>query len=261
MKTENNGQSVKSFKVDKLSVNVYRNRQDLGQVVADTVAVKMPELLTKQDQVAMVLAAAASQNEFLDYLGIASGIDWPRVVVFHMDEYIGLPDKHPQRFANYLSKQIFDRVKPGKVHFLDGNSNPPELEINRYTKLLQENPLDIACIGIGENGHIAFNDPAFADFKDPYLVKLVEPDLTSRLQQVHDGCFHSLEEVPTQAYTLTIPALIAAKWIYCSVPGPTKRQAVKKTLEGPISTSCPASILRTFGNTMLFLDEDSAKDI
>ncbi len=250
-----------SFSVDKLNVNIYPNRVEMGRGVANAVALKIQELLQKQERVSIVFPAAASQNELLDSLSVIPGIDWSRVVSFHMDEYIGLGAQHPQLFGNYLNKRIFDRVKPGKVFLLNGQANPLEQEIERYTKLLREYPLDLACLGIGENGHIAFNDPAVADFNDPVWVKLVEPDLTSRMQQVHDGCFQSLEEVPTQAFTLTIPALIAAKWVYCTVPGATKRQAVQKTLRGNVSTSCPASILRTLDHAALFLDLDSAADI
>ena len=251
----------KKFTVDKLEVNIYPDRAEMGRGVAQAVASKIKELLAKQERVSMVFAAAASQNEFLDSLAVIPGIDWSRVVAFHMDEYIGLPAGHPQLFGVYLSKKIFDRVKTGKVFLLDGQTTSLEREMERYTQLLREYPLDIACIGIGENGHIAFNDPGIADFNDPVLIKRVEPDLTSRNQQVHDGCFQSLAEVPTQAYTLTIPALIAAKWVYCTVPGSTKRRAVYNTVRGEVTPDCPASVLRMVEHAALFADRDSAADI
>ncbi len=251
----------KQFSVDNLKVNIFPDRAEMGRGVADAVASKIKELLAKQERVSMVFAAAASQNEFLDFLATIPGIDWSRVVVFHMDEYIGLPAGHPQLFGVYLCKKIFDRVKPGKVFLLDGQTTTLEREMERYTQLLREYPLDIACIGIGENGHIAFNDPGIADFNDPVLIKRVEPDLTSRNQQVHDGCFQSLAEVPTQAYTLTIPALIAANWVYCTVPGSTKRRAVYNTVRGEITPDCPASVLRVVEHAALFVDRDSAADI
>ncbi len=256
---EHNAQ--KQFSVDKLKVNIYPDRAEMGRGVADAVASKIKELLAKQERVSMIFAAAASQNEFLDFLATIPGIDWSRVVVFHMDEYIGLPAGHPQLFGVYLCKKIFDRVKPGKVFLLNGQTTSLEQEMERYTQLLREYPLDIACIGIGENGHIAFNDPGIADFNDPVAIKLVEPDLTSRNQQVHDGCFQSLAEVPTQAYTLTIPALTAASWVYCTVPGSTKRQAVFNTVRGEVTPACPASILRMIEHAALFVDRDSAADI
>lgn len=253
--------TINSFKVDQLLVNVYSSRLKMGKAVAAAVGEKIKELLTKQNEVSMVFAAAASQGEFLDALCTESGIDWSKVIVFHMDEYIGLPENHSQRFGNWLKNRIFDRVKPGKVFLIDGNANYPEEELLRYTQLLKEYPVDITCMGIGENGHIAFNDPAFADFNDPLLIKIVEPDEISRRQQVNDGCFITFEEVPTRAFTLTIPALINAKSIYCTVPGLAKSEAVRRTLFDEISTACPASIIRNHPNTVLFLDPDSAQKI
>ncbi len=258
---DNTAGAINSFKVDRLLVKVYQNRFEMGKAVGLAVAEKMKELLVKQDQVSMVFAAAASQGEFLTVLSDVQGINWSKVTVFHMDEYLGLPEHHPQLFGNWLKNRIFDRVKPGKIFLIDGNKNPPEQELDRYTQLLKEHPLDIACIGIGENSHIAFNDPAFADFNDPLLIKIVEPDATSRRQQVHDGCFATFEEVPTRAFTLTIPALTKANWIYCTVPGSTKTEAIRRTLTEEISTACPASILRNHPNAALFLDMESAQKV
>lgn len=251
----------KSFKVDHLEVNIYSNRSELGQNAGLRVAEKLKELLAVQESVAMVFAAASSQNEFLDTLSSVPGIDWPRVVAFHMDEYIGLPEKHPQLFANYLRSRIMDKVRPGRVFFLNSNPESPLAEVERYSKLLKEHPLDISCLGIGENGHIAFNDPEFADFNDPADVKVVAPNQTSRMQQVHDGCFKGLADVPTKAFTLTIPVLTGAKWVFGAVPGSTKKDAVQQTLAGPIATTCPASILRKHAHAVLFLDKDSAAEL
>jgi glucosamine-6-phosphate deaminase len=253
--------AIKSFKVGQLQVNIYQNRLAMGQAASVAVAKKIQELLATQNQISMVFAAAASQAEFLATLSTTPGIDWSKVVAFHMDEYLGLPDNHPQRFGNWLQTRIFNRVKPGKVFLINGNANPPEQEMARYTQLLRNHPLDIACIGIGENGHIAFNDPAFADFNDPLAIKVVAMDATSRHQQVHDGCFETFEQVPTHAFTLTIPALTSANWIYCTVPSSAKNEAVRRTLTGTISTDCPATILRNHPNAALFLDPDSAKNI
>jgi len=253
--------TIKSFKVDKLHINVYQNRLDMGQAAGEAVAAKIKQLLTIQEKVSVIFASAFSQEEFLTALSVVPGIDWSKVVAFHMDEYIGLPKDHPQLFGNWLKRKIFNRVNPRKVYFINGNANPPETEITRYTNLLKDNPPDITCLGIGENGHIAFNDPEFADFNDPFFIKIVEPDATSRLQQVHDGCFKTFEEVPTRAFTLTIPALISAKWVYCTVPGPTKKAAVSKTVKGEISTDCPATILKRHENAVLYLDADSASEL
>ncbi|MBA7517836.1 Glucosamine-6-phosphate deaminase [subsurface metagenome] len=253
--------AIKSFKVDKLLINVYQNRLDMGQVAGEAVATKIKQLLTIQKKVSVIFASAFSQEEFLTALSVVPRIDWSKVVAFHMDEYIGLPKTHPQLFGNWLKRKIFNRVNPGKVYFINGNANHPEIEINRYTNLLRDNPPNITCLGIGENGHIAFNDPEFADFNDPFFIKIVEPDATSRLQQVHDGCFKTFKEVPTRAFTLSIPALISAKWVYCMVPGPTKKAAVSRTVRGEISTGCPATILRKHKNAVLYLDADSASEL
>lgn len=249
---------INSFVSEKLIVKIYSNRATMGQEAGQAVASGMLEMLKKKD-LTMVFAAAPSQNEFLATLSKSPGIEWKRVTAFHLDEYVGLPGTAPQNFGRFLRERLFDKVRPGKVHYLNGIAEDPEAECDRYAALLKDHPFDIACIGIGENGHLAFNDPPVADFNDPRLVKMVDLDLASRRQQVHDGCFRDIESVPQKAMTLTIPAIFSAKFIYCMVPGPTKADAVKKTLEGPIATDCPAGILRKHGNATLFLDQDSAK--
>lgn len=249
-------QPIKQETVDSLKVRVYRNRNEMGEAAGAEVASKIKELLMKRQTVRMIFAAAPSQNEMLDRLASDSDIDWQRVTAFHMDEYIGLPDGAPQAFSRYLRKRLFDRVKPGTVHLID-SANPVAEECSRYEALLREAPIDIVCLGIGENGHIAFNDPPVADFHDPLLVKAVELDPVCRRQQVNDGCFRTLEEVPTYALTLTIPALLSGAHLFCVVPGPTKRQAVARTLRGPISTACPSTALRRHTDCTLYVDRDS----
>jgi glucosamine-6-phosphate deaminase len=219
----------------------------------------MRQILKMRGILSIVFASAPSQNEFLEELSQSPGIDWSKVTAFHLDEYIGLSSEARESFGNFLRTGLFEKVRPGNVYYLNGMATNLEDECKRYTVLLKEYPLDIACVGIGENGHLAFNDPPFADFQDPLLVKVVELDLVSRQQQVRDGCFKNLQEVPQKAITLTIPAILSAKFIYSMVPGPTKAEAVKRTLEGPISTDCPATILRKHENTIAFLDEDSAR--
>ncbi|MBM4339077.1 MAG: glucosamine-6-phosphate deaminase [Deltaproteobacteria bacterium] len=247
-----------SFKVDRLKVDIFEDRKTMGRAAGQAVASKMKEMLQKKD-LFMVFASAPSQNEFLETLSKSPGLEWKRVTAFHLDEYVGLSETAPQNFGRFLRETLFDKVHPGKVHYLNGMAKDPEAECERYAALFKNQPFDIACIGIGENGHLAFNDPPVADFKDPKLVKVVELDLTSRQQQVNDGCFRTLKEVPKKAMTLTLPTILSAKFIYCMVPGPSKADAVKKTLEGPITTDCPASILRKHKNATLFLDQDSAK--
>jgi glucosamine-6-phosphate deaminase len=192
-------------------------------------------------------------------LSQSAGIGWSHVTAFHLDEYLGLSEKAPESFGNFLRARLFEKVHPGKVHSLNGMVVDLEAECKRYSDLLEEHPLDIACIGIGENGHLAFNDPPSADFQDPRRVKVVELDPVSRQQQIRDGCFANLEEVPKKAITLTIPAILSARFIYCIVPASSKAEAVKRTLEGPISPSCPASVLRTHPEAVLFLDTSSAR--
>jgi glucosamine-6-phosphate deaminase len=170
-----------------------------------------------------------------------------------MDEYVGLSREEPQSFGRFLSDALFDVVKPGEVHFIDGTKGPME-ECERYATLIRAAPLDIVCLGIGENGHIAFNDPPVADFDDPETVKPVQLDEASRRQQVNDGLFSGIEEVPTCALTLTIPALMSGAHLFCVVPGSTKRSAVECALRGPVTTECPASVLRRHPHCILYVD-------
>ena len=250
--------AIRIMKVEKLQARVYGDRQALGRAAGEAVIAKLKELLP-QKPVTMIFAAAQSQVDFLETLAAAKGIDWARVNAFHMDEYIGLPGTAPQSLGRWLRDRFLDRVRPGKVHLLDGMVKDPQQECERYSTLLKASPPDITCMGIGENGHLAFNDPPFADFQDPKMVKIVEPDLVSRHQQVSEGVFASLEAMPKAAYTLTIPTLLSATWIYCMVPGPRKAAAVKRTLDGPIATECPATILRRHERTVVYLDRESAK--
>jgi glucosamine-6-phosphate deaminase len=249
--------AVRVMKVEKLQARVYVDRGALGRAAGEAAAVKLRELLAEKP-VSVIFAAAPSQNEFLGTLVAAKGIDWSQVTAFHMDEYVGLPGTAPQSFGRWLRDRIFDKVKPGKVHYLDGMAKDAGQECARYTALLKAAPPDVTCMGIGENGHLAFNDPPVADFQDPEAVKVVELDLASRRQQVNDGCFDTLDAVPKTAMTLTIPTLLSAPWIYCMVPGPRKAPAVKRTLEGAIATECPATVLRQHERAVLFLDRDSA---
>lgn len=246
------------FKVDSLVVKIFPTRREMGEKAAVEVAGKIKDLLEKKEQVNIVFAAAPSQNEFLHFLVEQKGMNWSRVNAFHMDEYIGLPDDAPQNFGNFLKEKIFDKIHFGSVHLLRGRATDPKLECKRYADLLASYPTDIVCMGIGENTHIAFNDPHVADFKDKELVKIVDLDNACRQQQVNDGCFEKIEQVPNEAVTLTIPALLNAKFIYCIVPGKNKSNAVSLTLTQEISEKYPASILRRHQNSQMFLDDDSA---
>jgi len=246
------------FKVDALLVKIYPTRKEMGTNAAGEVAQKLRSLLQQKEQVNVLFAAAPSQNEFLQSLVEEEDIDWKRLNAFHMDEYIGIPGDAPQCFSNFLKEKIFDKVSFGSLHFLNGNNPDPKAECKRYADLLKRYPTDIVCMGIGENTHIAFNDPHVADFKDLEMVKIVSLDLICRQQQVNDGCFQSLDLVPVSALTLTIPALLNADFIYCMVPGKNKTDAVMLTLSEAISEKYPASILRRHKCSEMFLDNDSA---
>lgn len=250
---------VKELRVNNLTVEVHESREELGKAAAAFTASLIRKLLAENQEISMVFAAAPSQNEFLTALAEMPNVEWNRIRAFHLDEYLGLPSEAPQRFSRYLQKHIFGRVPFMEVHYIDpGREEAPEGICARYRRLLDRYPLDIACIGIGENGHIAFNDPPVADFQDPCKVKVVRLDEACRKQQVNDGCFSTLGQVPTHAITLTIPAVMAAQAVVCVVPGERKRKAVYQALRGEISTTCPASILRTHPQARMFLDRESA---
>lgn len=250
----------KNFTQDCLQVQIYKTRREMGEAAAMDLQKAIAAVLKEKDYCNMIFAAAPSQHEVLEGLVNSPNIDWSRVNAFHMDEYIGLTADAPQGFANFLRRELFERVPFAGVNCLDSTAQP-ELEAVRYEALLRENPIDIVVMGIGENGHIAFNDPHVALFEDPVLVKPVALDDTCRMQQVHDGCFAKKADVPEMAMTLTIPALISAKQVFCIVPAKTKAQAVYDTLCGPVDESCPASILRRHSAAKLYLDADSASQL
>jgi len=253
------GDMVREFSVGKLKVRVFLDRRKMGKSAGKAVAEKMKKILKMKGSLSIVFASAPSQNEFLEELGQSPLIHWSQVNAFHLDDYVGLSSGAKESFGHFLRVKLFEKVRPGQVYYLNGMAENLEAECKRYADLLKDHPLDIACIGIGENGHLAFNDPPFADFQDPRLIKVVDLDLASRQQQVHDGCFQNLDSVPKQAITLTIPTILSAAFIYCMVPASSKAEAVRRTLEGPVSTSFPASILRTHKDSILFLDIDSAQ--
>lgn len=244
-------------KIGNVSVNRFDSREEMGKAAAHELVKAAKQLLRSKEFVHIVFASAPSQNEFLRELRTIDSMEWGRIRCFHLDEYVGLPQEAPQSFSRFLQDELFRFRTPLAFFPIDG-MNDPGHECKRYTELLKQYPLDIACIGIGDNGHIAFNDPHVADFQDDKLIKTVELDEVSRKQQVLDGCFASLEDVPKEALTLTIPAILSASRIICTVPGIRKSQAVKDTLYGPMDVACPASILRTAAECHIFLDSESA---
>lgn len=249
------------FKQEELTVKVYPSIQQMGENAATEVANKIGELLKQKAEINMIFAAAPSQNEFLKNLIRNKQIDWTRINAFHMDEYIGIRPDAPQSFGNFLRQRIFDQVPFKNVYYLNGRAEDLDKECNRYSDLLAHHPVDIVCLGIGENGHIAFNDPDVADFDDPKSVKVVQLDPICRQQQVNEKCFESFDLVPAEALTLTIPALLKADWMFCIVPFKNKANAVYMTLYGEISEKCPASILRKKENSCLYLEPESAERI
>ena len=251
---------MKQMQIDKLTVKIMDSRAEMGQVAAQDIRAVLARLLSEKEEVNMIFAAAPSQNEVLAGLCEYTDLAWDRVNAFHMDEYIGLPKSAPQCFSNFLVDHIFSKL-PFKSVNLICSENGAEEECARYAALLAAHPVDIVVMGIGENGHIAFNDPWVADFNDPATIKPVPLDEVCRNQQVHDGCFASIEEVPTHALTLTVPALTRAPYLFCIVPAPSKAWAVKETLMGTIDEHCPASVLRTHDNAILYLDRDSAGEL
>lgn len=248
------------FQKENLKVKIFENANLMGKAAAISVAKKLNAAVAEKGFANLILATGASQFQFLEHLQ-QQAIDWKKITVFHLDEYKGMPVTHPASFRKYLKERILDKVQPKQVHYLNGDAPDAEAEVLRYESLLKAHPIDVACIGIGENGHIAFNDPPVADFNDPKLVKVVELDEACRKQQLGEGWFLTLEDVPTHALSLTIPAIMRCKTISCVVPDERKAEAVYNTLNAEISTACPATILRTHPDCVLYLDEGSASKL
>ncbi len=240
-------------------VHVFSDRLEMGKAAARDVAATLIAMLNRQSLVRVIFAAAPSQQTMLNALVDAPGIDWSRIEAFHMDEYLGLDPQDPAGFGNWLRRNIFDRLPFAATHVIP-TYGFSEKTVSDYAALLAARPIDLVCLGIGVNGHIAFNDPPVADFQDPLDVKKVLLDEVCRQQQVDDGCFPSIEAVPQEAITLTVPRLLRAERLFAVVPGCSKRSAVKAALEGPITTSCPASILRTHPGCQIYLDKESDPD-
>ena len=244
---------------DKISLKIYDTRTEMGLGAAEDAAICIRELLNANEEINCIFAAAPSQNDFLSAL-IEKDIEWNRVNAYHMDEYVGFGIGHPDSFNHFLSNAIFDRVPFKSVNLLNG-ANAPDEEAKRYGRLLDAAPSHITFMGIGENGHIAFNDPAVANFEDNVPVKKVKLDNVCRQQQVNDGCFPTIDDVPQYALTVTIPRLVSSQYIFCIVPTEKKHSATKATLTGPINESCPASILRRTDNVHMYIDKACAGDL
>ncbi len=249
---------IKRFSVDALSVHVYANRVDLSADAAARVHRYLLETLAARGEASVILATGNSQIDFLGRLLDLGEIDWSRVTLFHMDEYLGIEATHLASFRRYMRERVEARCHPRKFNYLEGDALLPLDECDRYTSLLRAQPIDLCCLGVGENGHLAFNDPPVANFSDHRWVNIVKLDEACRMQQVGEGHFPNLAAVPPYALSLTIPALCAARKMICISPEKRKAKAIRDALNGPISTQCPASILRRQAHATLLLDTDSA---
>ena len=240
-----------------MEVLAFATKTEMAAAAAARAAVALRGAIAARGRAHVIAATGASQFEFLDALVRTPGIDWPRTAFFHLDEYVGLPESHPASFRRYLKERIVDRVHPGAFHFIDGEARDPEAECRRVGEVLARHPVDVAFVGIGENGHLAFNDPP-ADFEteEPYIV--VTLDEACRRQQLGEGWFARLEDVPARALSMSIRQLLKSREVLCVVPDARKARAVRDCLQGPVSRDHPASILQRHPRTAVFLDAASA---
>jgi glucosamine-6-phosphate deaminase len=242
-----------------MDIRIANTREELGRVAGADIAAAMRAKLHTQPHLRMIFGAAPSQQEMLRALVHQERIDWGRVTAFHMDEYIGLPENAPQGFGMWLRKAIFDRVPFARVHLIRPG-NDLEATCRDYAHELMEEPIDLVLLGIGTNGHLAFNDPP-ADLEDPLFVKVVTLDHVCRQQQVDDGCFGSFAEVPQRAISLTVPMLLRGDRLFCCVPGSNKSEAVRGMVRDPIGGNCPATALRKHPHCTVYLDRDSSSEL
>ena len=250
---------IKSVKVNELDVHVFDGRDEMGKAAAEAAASYINETIAERGEATVIFAAAPSQNELLENLALAD-IDWTKVRALHMDEYVGLDDDNPAGFGNFLDRAIFLKKPFKEIHYIKcAEGETAQQAIARYSDVLREYPADVILLGVGENGHLAFNDPSTADFNDPLSVKLVELEDVCRQQQVHDGCFSELNDVPKYAITLSMSLISSVPRKITVVPGEKKAAAIDKLINGPVSITCPASILKTCTGADLYLDKDSAK--
>ncbi len=252
------GTTENSYQVDSLGVRIFPTTTDLAAAAADDVAEALRSAIAERGRARAIIGTGKSQDAFLACLTQLPGIDWNAVEFFHMDEYLGMAISHSASFRRYLKERVNDVVQPATSHYLEGDATEPLKAMRQYAEALASAPVDLCCLGIGENGHLAFNDPDVAEFEDPVPLKIVRLDKKCRQQQVGEGHFPNLDAVPMYAITLTIPTLCNVGRIIAVVPDRRKAEAVAATLEGPIATACPASFLRRQSQASLYLDADSA---
>jgi len=252
---------ISSFKVGTLAVEVYEDRNAMGRAAAALAADRLRDLARQHETVPVIFATGDSQRATLHALAAIPDVPWNQVVGFRMDEYVGLPDGHPASFSRYMRENLTSRVQLRHMYEIDGSEATVEKTCREYAELLRAHTPLLCLLGIGENGHLAFNDPAEARFDDPVDVKQVTLDLVCRQQQVNEGAFSRVAEMPERAITITVPALFRVPELILSTPGARKAQIVKRTLYDAITTACPASILRRHPNATMFLDRDSAAEL
>jgi glucosamine-6-phosphate deaminase len=254
-------QPIQTCLIDDLSVQIYPSPLELSHAAAIVSYNYLHLLLQQKSVVTIVLATGNSQIQFLDNLISFKGLDWSRIVLFHLDEYLGIEAEDPGSFCYYLQEKVEKRIRAREFHYLRGDALEPVSECIRYGQLLQQQSIDLCCLGIGKNGHLAFNEPSVANFADSYSVKIVKLEDNTRQQQVDSGYFSNLETVPKYAYTLTIPTICSAQKIICLASGKHKREIIKQMLTGTVNTLCPASILRQQAQATLFLDLEAAEGL
>ena len=252
---------IESKTFDRIPVHIFQSNEQLGQSAAERFGNLVTQVAHDHGHAAVILATGNSQLTFMSALRAKKDLPWNEVTVFHMDEYLGISEQSPVSFPRYIREKLVNYVHPAAFYPIHGDTSDVEKELKRYSDLLREFPPDICVLGIGENGHLAFNDPAEACFDDPLDVKQVTLDLVCRQQQVNEGAFASVAEMPERAITITVPALFRVPELILSTPGPRKARIVKRTLYDPLSTACPATILRRHPNATLFLDRDSAAEL
>jgi glucosamine-6-phosphate deaminase len=248
---------VLSRQIEQLALEIYPDSTELVGAAVEQVAQHLQATLDQRGQATVILASGSSQIQFLKAL-TAANLDWSRITCFHLDEYLGIESDHPASFQRYMRELVADRVPLAQFHYLDSNTLQPLQECRRYGQLLAAQPIDLCLLGIGDNGHIAFNDPLVADFQDPDPVKIVKLAEKSRQQQVDVGFFRELSQVPQYAMTLTISSIRRAERILCLAMGARKAQIVQRLLQEPISPSLPVTILRQQPQTTLLLDAEAA---
>jgi glucosamine-6-phosphate deaminase len=250
-------EDAQQFQCGNARVHIYPNRAALGAAAAERAAQVLTRAIEKRQKPRVIVATGNSQLPLVEAL-VQHKLNWNAVEIFHMDEYVHMKADHPASFRLWIRTRVEEKVHPGKANYLAGDAPDLDAEMKRYSQLLNAEPIDLAFVGFGENGHIAFNDPHVADFNDPATVKLITLDEASRRQQAGEGHFKDIDSVPKEAMTITCSGLFRAENWVCCVPERRKAEAVRNALEGPIAESCPASLVRRHPRADVYLDAESS---